>query len=853
VSNPRTAGASSVREQKLARVIDREVAPIWHDRFARLLLRELPEGPELFTLDVHSGPGHTTAELLQRLDESSRIVALGRDPWLMQVAKTRVRPEWKRRVYFKAGDIDDVTGMNDATYDLTIANLVLGEQVVEWQPALAELVRVTKPGGQVLVTLPLFGTWQEVEDLFEEMLRDEGMRKEVATLQQLRRRRPKPTQLVLGAGEIGLAQSDFVIEHERFELLFRSGREFLFAPVIEHGPLRLWKAIIGRAEKPQALFWRFKEAIDTYYAGRVLSVTVVAGVVRLRVPGGPPADVTGTPDFAGAYWSRYPSLARAWGIGATADASEAADASDEDFDLDIDLDEADSESDGLPADSISNLVESGESGSGLHGGFGRGFDDVEASGANELPAIDDAPLADDEDPFAGLLDELDAEAAARAEVAAEDAEAEAVVQPTKHASSGRMPTLGALGDAAPEPAPTLVPRPAVTKPISKPGDSSLAPGPKPIVKLAPKPGDSGAGLRPSDSGVGLKPSDSGAGAVPKPAPRIESAAGPAPKLAPKPAPKLGDSTVGPAPKPAPPRTESAVGPAPRLTPRPGDSTVGPAPKPAPRIESAVGPAPKPAPPRTESSIGPAPKLSPKVGDSTVGPAPPRRSDSSITPIPPVAPPKRSDSSITPIPPVAPPKRSDSSITPIPPAAPPRRSDSSITPIPPRKPGDSSASPLPGKLPPRVPVASKPGSGDSGAAPLPPSTSSSLSSKLPPPRATGSGGLAGKLPPRPDPTLAPPRSPGDSGTASLLSRLPKRPPSDANASKPAPSKPTGPQPQVTRPGEDDPFASMLDDDALEELDDDLVELPGSSLLHGEIDDDDPAGFGSGSRPLNPKKT
>jgi ubiquinone/menaquinone biosynthesis C-methylase UbiE len=736
VSNPRTAGASSVREQKLARVIDREVAPIWHDRFARMLLRELPSDPELFTLDVHSGPGHTTAELLQRLDESSRIVALGRDPWLMQVAKTRVKPEWKRRVYFKAGDIDDVTGMNDATYDLTIANLVLGEQVVEWQPALAELARVTKPGGQVLVTLPLFGTWQEVEDLFEEMLRDEGMRKEVATLQQLRRRRPKPSQLVAGAREIGLSETDFVVEHERFELLFRSGREFLFAPVIEHGPLRLWKAILGRAEKPQALFWRFKEAIDTYYAGRVLSVTVVAGLVRLRVP--LPEGASAAPNFAAGYWARYPSLARMWGIGAGAGA--ATDASDEDFDLDIDLDDAEAAIDGLqPPDSISNLVETAESGAEYSGGFGRDFGDVEVSGANELPAIDDTPLGDEEDPFAGLLDELDVEAAARAEVAAEDAEAEAVVQPTKHSNSGRIATLGALGDA-PEPAPTLVPKPVVARPALK---------------------------------------------------------------------------VEPIPRPAP-------------APKPGESSVGPVPRPAPKIESTVGPAPKPLPKiesRGESVVGPAPKLAPKPGDSVVGPAP------TIAPAP-IAP--------------APPRRSESGITPIPPTpAPPRRSESGITPIPART-SESGASPLPGKLPPR--------------APPPPSSSSSLAGKLPP-RTPGSSGAS-------KPTIAPPRSPGDSGTSSLLSRLPKRTPSDGTSSKPTlppppGAKPTGPQPQVTKPGEDDPFASMIDDDMLEEIDD-IDEVPGTSLAHGELDEDedfadsfgsvgpDPSSGSSGTRPQPPKK-
>jgi ubiquinone/menaquinone biosynthesis C-methylase UbiE len=806
VSNPRTAGASSVREQKLARVIDREVAPIWHDRFARLLLRELPNNPELFALDVHSGPGHTTAELLQRLDESSRVVALGRDPWLMQVAKTRVKPEWKRRVYFKAGDIDDVTGMNDDTYDLTLANLVLGEQVVEWQPALAELMRVTKPGGQVAVTLPLSGTWQEVEDLFEEMLRDEGMRKEVATLQQLRRRRPKPSQLVAGAREIGLSDTDFIIEHERFELLFRSGREFLFAPVIEHGPLRLWKAILGRAEKPQALFWRFKEAIDTYYAGRVLSVTVIAGLVRLRVPAGAggPAE-----DFAAAYWARYPSLSRAWGLAATEPATAAAAGEDEDFDIDLDEGEA-SDDDDEPSDSVTRLVESGESGAGLDDGFGRGFEDLEVSGANELPSLDAAPLPsdDDDDPFAGLLDELAVEAAARAEVAAEDAEAEAVVQPTKHAPTGRMQTLGDVGDE-PEPAEVSKPAPRATKPAAKPAEApkpaAAAARPSPKVE-PPRAGDSGLGAKPS-----LKPGESGVGSIPKPAP-----------------------------KPAvPPRVDSSVGPKPAAPPR-ADSSVGPKPAGPAKVDSAVGPAPKPA---SGMAARPAPSVGPAAKPAV---APPPVASGAVPPVaspPKTAAPKRSDSGITPIP--APPKRSDSSITPIP--ASPKRSDSSITPIP--------------------PAAAKP------AVPPPPVGGGSLASKLPP-----------RLPPRPDrpdtPLIAPPRSPGDSGTGSLLSRLPRRTPSDGTAaskpaaskptaSKPTGSKPTGPVPQVTKPGEDDPFAALLDDDALEleELDD-IDEVPGNSLMHGELDEDDdladsfgpvvpdPSSGSSGARPLGtprpPKK-
>jgi SAM-dependent methyltransferase len=304
-------------------MMDREIAPVWHDRFSRLIFRELPVRPKSIVLDVHCGPGHTSAELLQRLDNSSRIVALEDDPSLITLAKARVRPEWKKRIYFKQGNIDDVTDMGDSTYDLTIANLVLGEKVHDWRAALRELVRVTKAGGQVLATLPLHGTWTEVDDLFNEVLTDANMREAVATLQKLRRMRPKPSAVVQAVESLGFTDSDFIFEHERFEMLFRSGREFLFSPVVEQGPLRLWKAILGKAEKPQALFWQFKEAIDTYYSGRVLAVSAHAGLIRLRVP------EEGAHSFSASYWTRYPELAKLWGQD---------DPVEEDLDLDLDLD-----------------------------------------------------------------------------------------------------------------------------------------------------------------------------------------------------------------------------------------------------------------------------------------------------------------------------------------------------------------------------------------------------------------------------------------------------------------------------------------------------------------------------------
>jgi len=330
-------GAQPARDPRAARIVDRDVASLWHDRFARMLFRDLPQQSGSFVLDVHCGAGRTTAELLLRLDDASRIFALEPDPALVALAKTKVRSEWKNRVYFKQGSVDELATMADGIYDLTVANLLLAE-LSNWEHALAELMRVTKPGGQVLATTVMRGSWDEVEDLLDEVLAvgrlEDGRRR----LERLRHMRPTGSGLAEGLRALKLKDTDFVIEQEKFSLLFPSGRELLFSPIVEFGPLLLWKAILGRHAKPQEVFWQLKEAVDTYYLGHVFSVSVMAGLVRIRVPGrASESRQSGsfpTTSFAARYWQRYPTLDALW---------RTAEPVDEELELDIDIEETERE------------------------------------------------------------------------------------------------------------------------------------------------------------------------------------------------------------------------------------------------------------------------------------------------------------------------------------------------------------------------------------------------------------------------------------------------------------------------------------------------------------------------------
>jgi SAM-dependent methyltransferase len=330
-----TANAQSLREQRVARAIDREVAPLWHDRFARMIYRRLPRGADVFTLDVHCGPGRTTFELLERLGDGTRVLALEPDAALRNLAKSRMRPEWKGRVYLKDGALTDVAGMGADTYDMVLANLVLGD-VHGFEESLRELLRVTKPGGHVMVTLPMAGTWVEVEDLFREVLRDASLKDAARRLRHLARMRPTGHEVARAVAALGVGPDHFVLEQERSSLLFASGREFLFSPVIEHGPLRLWKAILGAHDKPQEPFWKLKEAIDAYHADSVLAVSVVLGLLHIRVPHVGPAAAHTAAETAGGYWRRFPQLDTVFGRAERGEPEE---------DIDIDLDDGDGDDD----------------------------------------------------------------------------------------------------------------------------------------------------------------------------------------------------------------------------------------------------------------------------------------------------------------------------------------------------------------------------------------------------------------------------------------------------------------------------------------------------------------------------
>jgi ubiquinone/menaquinone biosynthesis C-methylase UbiE len=267
--------ASTSRQEKLAKLYDADIVPIWSERFGALLLRNLIIPEKGMLLDVGCGTGYPALEILKKAKGSIRIIALDKSSAMLDIARKKAGDKSGKTIFFRTENASQSLSFADEVYDVTYSNLgfmELGNPEIN----IKELMRVTAPGGQVAITLPLADSWSEFFDIFKDILtkRDKNdIFKDIDSYQ--RKALPTPEKVVKLMEKAGLLNVKY--ESQQFELLFKSAREFFFAPVVEYGPLKEWKAIIKISEEMKNLFVDIKDAIDTMFSGLIFPVTINAG------------------------------------------------------------------------------------------------------------------------------------------------------------------------------------------------------------------------------------------------------------------------------------------------------------------------------------------------------------------------------------------------------------------------------------------------------------------------------------------------------------------------------------------------------------------------------------------------
>ena len=276
--------ALAEEQARRAKLYDAEILPAYAARFARLLLGRLQPRPRARVVEVGCATGGLTRELARRFPADSHITALDESPAFLAEARAKVlaAPESHPAVTFVAQPGVPLTlrlesgAADDAVSNLTVAACA--------NPAAAvrEATRLLVPGGRLAITAPLRGTWAEFLDLFRDVLADSGKPAAVGAVDRYTRALPDGDVVAGWLRAAGLVDVDVTVD--RWEVLFRTAREFFFAPLVADGPLPLWKRLAGPGDDMQDVFFFTKEAIDTYFKGRPFAVTVVGAAVTGRRP-----------------------------------------------------------------------------------------------------------------------------------------------------------------------------------------------------------------------------------------------------------------------------------------------------------------------------------------------------------------------------------------------------------------------------------------------------------------------------------------------------------------------------------------------------------------------------------------
>lgn len=268
--------------EKMSQVYDREILPIWSERFGRMLLRGLKVPERAMVLDFGCGTGYPSLEILKRMGDQGRIIAIDPAGALLDVAREKADDLSGKRLFFRSESFSGKLAFADDVYDLVVSN-VSPQLLEDPKNSLAEMLRVAAPGGQVIATLPLAGTYREFFDIYREVLTKNDRHGALERLEQHILLLPQADDVASWMEDAGALQVE--VEVEEFSLLFKSSREFFFAPVIEYGPLAIWKEVAGKGQEMQEIFWHIKEAIDAYFGDRGFGLTVMAGCFRATKPG----------------------------------------------------------------------------------------------------------------------------------------------------------------------------------------------------------------------------------------------------------------------------------------------------------------------------------------------------------------------------------------------------------------------------------------------------------------------------------------------------------------------------------------------------------------------------------------
>lgn len=248
------------------------VVPRWLAPAGEMLLELLAVGESAQIVHVGCGTGYPDAALLERLPGAELY---GCDPSgaAIQLAQSKAQASGLSAQYLVSSSTSTPLPAAAFTHAITL------DLAPEDRPGVfSELQRLLAPGGQLLVTLLLRGSAQELTCLLREYAVATDRADLSRSLDLLSAARPTPEMI---ASELGAMGFEYVeVEHRRVSLEFKNGRDFLEDPVCRlvlfPETERLLRISLG------ASLDYVRSAIDRYWSTEPFELVLSLGCVSAR-------------------------------------------------------------------------------------------------------------------------------------------------------------------------------------------------------------------------------------------------------------------------------------------------------------------------------------------------------------------------------------------------------------------------------------------------------------------------------------------------------------------------------------------------------------------------------------------
>ena len=259
-----------------AAVMETFVVPRYLRLYGELLQQMLLAGEASRIVHLGCRTGYPDRQLCERLPNAT-VVGVDRSAFALELARNKAKVSGEGRIeYHQVSELS--TRLPDAAFShaITLHPIVSTEERFR---LLHEAARLIYPGGQVLMALPLRGSYQEVGDLLREFALkydDAGFGTAVDLAMATR-----PTIETLSEEIEAVGLEDVDVEIRQTTLTFDNGRSLFEDPITRLLVVPELRAGIGVQDLGRAMAY-VRDSIDKYWAESKFELSVNVGCASAR-------------------------------------------------------------------------------------------------------------------------------------------------------------------------------------------------------------------------------------------------------------------------------------------------------------------------------------------------------------------------------------------------------------------------------------------------------------------------------------------------------------------------------------------------------------------------------------------